>query len=60
MKPIGSCDTCAYLEYDEEDDAYYCSVDMDEDDFASLSQKQFKACPYYVDGDEYKVVRKQL
>lgn len=55
-----SCDTCAYLEYDEEFDEYYCSVDMDEDDFSRLVSKEFKECPYYVDGDEYKVVRHQL
>ncbi len=56
----GSCDTCAYLEYDEEDEAYYCSVDMDEDDYSHLAQSAFKGCPYYTDGDEYKVVRHQL
>ena len=55
-----SCDTCAYLEYDEDDEAYYCSVDMDEDDFSRLSGSGFKECPYYQDGDEYKVVRHQL
>ena len=37
-----SCDTCAYLEYDEEDEAYYCSVDMDEDDFGRLLQSGYK------------------
>ena len=55
-----SCDTCAYLEYDEEDEAYYCSVDMDEDDFGRLQQSGYKGCPYYTDGDEYKVVRHQI
>ena len=55
-----SCDTCAYLEYDEDDDAYYCSMDMDEDDFAMLQSRKYKGCPYYVDGDEYKVVRHQI
>ena len=29
---MASCDFCAYNEYDEEDEAYYCSVNMDEDD----------------------------
>ncbi|MEE3393336.1 MAG: DUF6472 family protein, partial [Lachnospiraceae bacterium] len=28
------CDTCAYLEYDEDLEDYICSVDMDEDDYA--------------------------
>lgn len=57
---MSNCDTCAYLEYDEDDDAYYCSVDMDEDDFSRMTEGRQKDCPYYVDGDEYKVVRKQL
>ena len=55
-----SCDTCAYLEYDEDDEAWYCSVDMDEDDYGHLQQSGFRGCPYYTDGDEYKVVRHQL
>ena len=56
------CDTCAYLEYDEDDEAWYCSVDMDEDDYAHqvLGSSAQKDCPYYRDGDEYKVVRHQL
>ena len=55
------CDTCMYLEYDEDDEEYYCSVDMDEDDAARMfSGQSRKSCPYYRDGDEYKVVRHQL
>ena len=56
------CDTCAYLEYDEDDDAWYCSVDMDEDDYARLYEGDTarKDCPFYLDGDEYKVVRHQI
>ena len=55
-----NCDTCAYFEYDEEDEAYYCSVNMDEDDFARLSSREFRECPYYRNGDEYAVVRHQI
>lgn len=55
-----SCDSCAYLEYDAEDEEYYCSVDMDEDDYARLSYGGYRGCPYYTDGDEYKVVRHQI
>ena len=29
---MASCDTCAYNVYDDEDECYYCEVDMDEDD----------------------------
>ncbi|MCR5508629.1 MAG: DUF6472 family protein [Lachnospiraceae bacterium] len=55
-----SCDTCAYYSYDEEYDEYVCDVDMDEDDHARLSESGFKGCPYYVNGDEYMVVRHQM
>ena len=54
------CDFCAYNEYDEEDDAYYCSVNMDEDDMARFLQSNYKQCPFYKSGDEYKVVRHQM
>ena len=27
-----SCDSCVYNVYDEDDETYYCEVDMDEDD----------------------------
>ncbi len=55
-----SCDTCAYLEYDEDEDDYFCSVDMDEDDYGKLVDSKFKGCPYYLDNDEYKIVRHQM
>ena len=55
-----NCDFCAYNEYDEDDEAYYCSVNMDEDDMARFMQSSYKECPYYRYGDEYKVVRHQM
>ena len=33
---MDQCDMCAYLMYDEEDETYYCSVDMDQDDVSRL------------------------
>ena len=53
-----NCETCLYYEYDDEYEDYYCSVDMDEDDYARMLQH--RECPYWRDGDEYRVVRKQL
>ena len=43
---MASCDFCAYNEYDEEDEAYYCSVNMDEDDMARFVQSNYKECPW--------------
>ncbi len=66
MKPLKrrptmtSCDFCAYNEYDEADECYYCSVNMDEDDMVRFIQSSYRNCPYYKSGDEYQIVRHQM
>ena len=57
---MARCDECAYLEYDENDDEYYCSVDMDEDDYVRMISQGSKDCPYWKSGDEYAVVKHQM
>ena len=52
---MASCDSCVYNVYDEDDEEYYCEVDMDEDDAARLMQGHYKECPYYQLDDEYAV-----
>lgn len=54
------CDDCAYFEYDDEDEAYYCSINMDEDDYQRFVSTGYRECPYYRNGDEYAVVRHQM
>ena len=49
---MASCDFCAYNEYDEEDEAYYCSVNMDEDD---LSRVITRNVPFTVPGMNTKL-----
>ena len=51
MSSVGSCDTCAYLMYDEDMEEYVCDINMDEDDYGRLMSNGFKGCPYYRDGD---------
>jgi len=46
--------------YDEDMEEYVCDVNMDEDDYGRLMQNGFRECPYFKDGDEYKVVRHQM
>jgi hypothetical protein len=54
------CEYCSNFVYDEDLDAYSCSVDMDEDDFARLAEgRQTKGCPFFCAGDEYQVVKHQ-
>ena len=57
---MAACDECAYFEYDEEDEEWYCSVDMDEDEYSRFVASGYKECPYYKNGDEYAVVRHQM
>lgn len=54
-----NCDTCTYLTYDEEYDSYVCDVNMDEDEYMRFLSDSHYSCPYYRNGDEYAVVRKQ-
>ena len=54
------CSTCAYLVYDEDDEEYVCDCEMDEDEYYHVLTGGYKKCPFYRNGDEYKVVRKQM
>ena len=54
-----NCESCVYYDYDEELDAYVCSVNLDEDEQVSFLSKNTARCPYYRYYDEYKSVRKQ-
>ncbi len=54
------CETCANYCYDEEYEEYQCDVNMDEDDLARFLSSKREACPYYRNGDEYQIVRKQM
>lgn len=54
-----NCDTCAYNVYDEEDECYYCEVNMDEDDMVRVME-ELNSSLLYRNGDEYAVVKKQI
>ena len=54
------CEQCAYFAYDEDYEEYVCEADMDEDDYGRLVSRGFSSCPFFRDGDEYKVVRHQM
>lgn len=55
----GSCESCTYFTYDEDYESYVCDINMDEDEYMRLISDQHYQCPYYRNGDEYMVVRKQ-
>ena len=57
---MNQCDECVYFVYDEDYEEYLCEVDMDEDDYARIIGESRTSCPFFRDGDEYKVVRHQM
>lgn len=56
---MNECDTCAYYTYDEDWECYVCDMDIDEDEYARMMQHPRAHCPYYRNGDEYAIARKQ-
>ena len=53
------CDTCAYLSYDEEYEEYVCDINLDEDEMARMMSGTRRDCPFYRNGDEYLLARRQ-
>ena len=55
-----SCESCTYYIYDEDYESYVCDKNMDEDEYIPLMTDRYFQCPFYRNGDEYAVVRKQM
>ena len=53
------CETCWYYDYDQEEDAYYCMTKLDEDEFYRAFVQPQGRCPYYRQGDDYTLARRQ-
>ena len=53
------CETCWYYDYDQEEDAYYCMMELDEDEFYRAFVQPQGSCPYYRQGDDYTLARRQ-
>mgnify|MGYP004530163423 CR=1 FL=1 len=58
MNP-SECDTCWYFDYDEELDIYTCMMDLDEDEVYRFFGQPRGRCPYYRQGDDYTLARRQ-
>ena len=56
---VTNCESCSNYVYDEDYECYTCMVNLDEDEMYRFIQGQFKNCPYFRMGDEYKIVQKQ-
>lgn len=55
-----SCESCVYYSYDEAYESYLCDINMDEDELIRLMSDRHYNCPYYRNGDDYAIVRKQM
>ncbi len=55
-----NCEYCAFYVYDEDYDCYVCDQNLDEDDMQRFRSRAAAACPFFRDGDEYRVVKKQM
>lgn len=55
-----NCEYCVNYSYDEDYECYTCEVDLDEDEMAHFIMGDFRQCPYFKMGDEYRIVRKQM
>ena len=57
---MSACEFCANYIFDEDDESYYCNVNLDEDEYYRFMSSSFKNCPYYQSNDDYKIVRHQM
>lgn len=53
------CESCWHYDYDEEYDEYYCMMDLDEDEVYRIFGSKQSRCPYYRQGDDYTLSRRQ-
>ena len=55
------CDECWYNVFDDEDGEAYCTLQLDEDEYAKMmTSSTDKGCKYFrPDTGEYGIVRKQ-
>lgn len=56
---MNECETCWNYDYDEEYDEYYCLMDLDEDEYYRYLVCNREKCPFYRQGDDYTLARRQ-
>ena len=54
-----NCEECVHYDYDDEIDAYYCTMDLDEDEMERILGCAHNAGPCYRRGDDYETARRQ-
>ena len=54
-----NCESCVFYDYDEDYEAYVCTMNLDQDEMGAFLSGNTRSCPYYRFYDEYKSVRHQ-
>jgi hypothetical protein len=57
QKPV--CEDCCHYDYDEENDCYFCRMEVDEDEMFRLLSSTRHVCPFFRMGDDYSTARRQ-
>ncbi|MDD6571406.1 MAG: DUF6472 family protein [Thermoflexaceae bacterium] len=55
-----NCDLCGHYAYDEEEECYFCDMNLDEDEMMRFLTGSNDNCHYFQLYDEYAVVRHQM
>ncbi len=42
-----NCEECVHYDYDDEIEAYFCNMDLDEDEMERFLRCDNRACPFY-------------
>ena len=53
-------ESCEFYDWDDYEQAYVCTMRLDEDEMAQFLAHRTQSCPYYRYYDEYKSVHKQI
>ena len=53
------CENCWNYNYDNEEEEYYCSKDIDEDEWYRIQTFRRGVCPYFREADDYYLPRRQ-
>lgn len=54
-----NCEECVHYDYDEEMDACYCTMDLDEDEMERFLRSANDSCPFYRRGGDYQTALRQ-
>lgn len=53
------CEDCVFYDYDDELEAFVCTMDLDEDEMERFLRNAARDCPYYRRGGDYRTAAKQ-